>query len=329
MLVAVLGTSAAVSAATPPARIEMRETGFRVLYMAPVLVAINMGFFREEGIDFSFTEIQSGALGPASVLSGNAQVSDTDPVTVARLQAQGQHVMFVYNLVNRVTVELVMRTEVAQRKHISRSSPLPDRYAALKDLTIGITQPGASGDVFARYFLIKAGLKPDRDANIIPVGGIGGMAAAFHTARIDAFLQSPPLPQQLQHEGVGQIIICNTCGDVPELSNAAYVGIFATADYVHAHPEAIRGYDRAVAKATAWIRGHRTAALKFLGQTYFQSTPPDTLAISLDATMPAVSSDGRFTTTGVHNYLNIFSTVGLGVAASPAEGTLWTNKFAQ
>ena len=308
---------------------HLRQTGFRVLYIGPIFIAIEKGFFAQEGVDFGFTEIQSGGLGPATVLSGNAQLSDTDPITIAQLQAQGKRLKLVYNLVNRVTVEVVMRNEVIQKKGVSRFSSLKARYAAFKGLTIGITQPGASGDVFARFFLIKAGLNPDRDANIIQVGGLGGMSAAFHSGRIDAFLQSPPLPQQLQRERVGQIIICNTCGDVPELRDATYVGIFTSTDYAERNGGALRAYGRALRKATEWIRTNRAEALKILGETYFKSTSPESLADSLDATMPAVSSDGRFTQAGIQNYLDVWKTVGLGVPANSAEGVLWTNEFAK
>ena len=167
------------SGAIGQTRHKLTQAGFRVLYMAPAFIALEKGFFIQEGVDFTFTELDSGALGAAAVISGNAQLSDLDPLGVARLQQEGKPLLLVYNLVGRVTLDLIVRTGVAQRLGLTAETPLAARYAALKGLTIGITRPGAPTDVFARYFLVRAGLNPDRDATLVQVGGVPALAAAF------------------------------------------------------------------------------------------------------------------------------------------------------
>lgn len=295
--------------------------------MAPVFIALEKGFFAQEGVDFQYTEIDSGALGPATVISGNAQVSDLDPLGVAKFQAQSKSLILFYNLVKRVTLDLIVRNEVVQRTGVSRFSSLKAKYAALKGLNIGITRPGAPTDVFARYFLIKAGLAPDRDANLIQVGGVPALAAAFRSGRIDAFLLSPPLPQTLERERAGQIIIRNTSGDVPELRDTTYVAMFTTSDYAGRNGPALQAYSRSLRKATEWIRANKADALKILGEKYFKDTPAESLAISMDATLPALSADGQFTQAGVQSYLNVFKAIGENITASATEGVLWTNKL--
>jgi NitT/TauT family transport system substrate-binding protein len=315
------------SGALAQSRHKLTQAGFRVLYMAPAFIALEKGFFAQEGVDFTFTELDSGALGAAAVISGNAQISDLDPLSVGRLQQEGKPIVLFYNLVGRVTLDLIVRTPVAQRLGLTAETPLPTRYAALKGLTIGITRPGAPTDVFARYLLVRAGLNPDRDATLVSVGGVPALAAAFKSERIDAFLLSPPLPQTLEREGVGRIVIRNTAGDVPELRDTTYAAMFATADYARQNGAALQAYARALRRATAWIQANKAEALRVLGEKYFRDTPPESLAISLDATLPAISPDGRFSQTGVQRYLDIFKTVGETVNASAAEGVLWTNEF--
>jgi NitT/TauT family transport system substrate-binding protein len=308
-------------------RYKLKQTGFRVLYMAPVFIAMEKGFFAEEGVDFSFTEISSGALGPATVISGEAQISDTDPLAAADLLKEGKSTLMFYNLVKRVTLDLIIRNEVIQKTGVSRFSSLQRRYAALKGLNIGITRPGAPTDVFPRYFLIKIGANPDRDANLIQVGGVPGLAAAFRSGRIDGFMLSPPLPQTLEREGLGQIIIRNTAGDVPEFRNLTYVGFFTTADYAKRNAAALKAFSKAIRKATDWMKNNKGEALRILGARYFQDTPADSLALSMDAILPAISTDGTFTEAGIQNYLDIFRTVGQTVNASSKEGVLWTNDY--
>jgi ABC-type nitrate/sulfonate/bicarbonate transport system substrate-binding protein len=325
IVAALLLVPASVPAQAPPHRLT--QAGFRVLYMAPVFIALEKGLFAQEGIDFTFTEIDSGALGPAAVVSGNAQISDLDPLGVARLQQEGKALLLFYNLVERVTLDLVVRTPVLQKLGVTRESPLPARYAALKGLNIGITRPGAPTDVFARYFLMRAGLNPDRDASLVQVGGVPALAAAFKAGRIDAFLLSPPLPHTLEREGAGHILIRNTAGDVPELRHTTYVAMFATADYAKKNAPALQAYSRALRRATEWLRANRAEALRLLGEKYFKDTPAESLALSLDATLPALSADGRFSRGTVQSYLDIFKTIGEAVTASAAEGLLWSNEF--
>ena len=309
------------------ARHKLTQAGFRVLYMAPAFIAIEKGFFAQEGVDFTFTELDSGALGAAAVISGNAQISDLDPLGVARLQQEGKPMLLVYNLVGRVTLDLIVRTPVAQRLGLTTDTPVAARYAALKGLTIGITRPGAPTDVFARYFLVRAGLNPDRDATLVQVGGVPALAAAFKSERIDAFLLSPPLPQTLEREGSGRIVIRNTAGEVPELRDTTYTAMFTSADYARKNGPALQAYARALRKATEWLQTNKAEGLRILGEKYFKDTPPDSLAVSLDATLPAISADGRFSQTGVQRYLDIYKTVGETVNASSADGVLWTNEF--
>jgi NitT/TauT family transport system substrate-binding protein len=315
------------SGALAQTRHKLTQAGFRVLYMAPAFIALEKGFFAQENVDFTFTELDSGALGAAAVISGNAQISDLDPLGVARLQQEGKALVLFYNLVGRVTLDLIVRTPVAQRLGLTAETPLAARYAALKGLTIGITRPGAPTDVFARYFLVRAGLNPDRDATLVSVGGVPALAAAFKSERIDAFLLSPPLPQTLEREGAGRIVIRNTAGEVPELRDTTYAAMFTSAEYARRNGPALQAYGRALRKATEWLQANKAEALRILGEKYFKDTPAESLAISLDATLPAISADGKFSQTGVQRYLDIFKTVGETVNASAAEGVLWTNEF--
>lgn len=309
------------------APIKLRQTGFRVLYMAPVYLGIERGFFREEGIDLEYVEIQSGVLGPASLVGGQAHFSDIDPLQTAELRTQGYSLLMIYNLVNRVTLDFILRNEVTDRLRVTRQTPLPERFRALRGLNIGITRPGAPTDVFPRYFLRRAGLDPDRDANLVQVGGVPALAAAFRAGRIDGFMLSPPLPQQLEQEGLGRIIIKNTAGDVPELSNLTYVAHVVTKAFARNNPRLVRAYVRGLQRANAWMRQNPTDALRLLHQKYFTDTSPEVLRLSWEALLPAISRDGRFTEAGIKAYLNVFETIGQTFRIDTSEGDLWTNEF--
>src|SRR5207249_7743951 len=67
--------------------------------------------------------------------------------------------------------------------------------------------PGAPTDLFARYYVRQAGLDPDKDVQIIRIGSIAGLLAALRSDQIDGYMLSAPSPQQVEQQGLGQILI--------------------------------------------------------------------------------------------------------------------------
>ena len=325
LLLATFGASRASAAEMT----EINQAGFRVLYMAPVFVAIDKGFFNEHGVNVTFKEIDSGALGPAAVLSGSAQVSDLDPAALAALAARGRAPLLFYNLVNRVTLDFVVRNEAIESTGVDVDAPVMERAKALQSLNIGITRPGAPTDVYPRYFLASAGLDPERDANLIQIGSIAGLEAAFRSGTIDGFFLSPPLPQKLEKEGLGKIMIRNTAGEVPALTDTTYVGLFTTREYAESHAEALTGYSAAIQEAVKWLNDNPDEAVDFLAEKWFSDTDKETLALSLEVLLPAISGTGKFQPDSVMKYMDVDKVIGVEVAADVDPATLWTNEFVE
>jgi len=301
---------------------------FKVLYIWPIFVAKEKGFFADEGLDLEYQEVGSGPLGTASLVSGNAQFTDMGISDAANLLTQGREMMLIYRLMRRITLDLVVRKEVVDRLSLSRDMPLADRYAALKGLNVGITQPGAITDIVARFYLRGAGLDPDRDANIVPVGGAAALAAALRTGQIDTYLLSPPSPEQLEREGIGSIIIKSSAGDVPELDDVPFGAFAVTKEYADKNPDIVSSYVRAIKKAIAWGNANRDEGIA-ITQQYFADTPADIIALSWDALLPAISGEGVFNESGNQRYLQLYADVGQLQGGMPPiqDGVLWTNKF--
>ena len=300
----------------------LRQAGFRVLYMWPMFVGQEKGFFRDEGLDFEYVEVDSGLLGVAAVVSGDAHIADMGVNDVANLHRQGRELVLVYQLVRRMTMDLIFGRKVADRLGLSRDMPLSERYRALKGLTIGITRPGAVTDVFVRYYLTRAGLRPDRDAILLPVGGATPLATALRTGQIDAYLLSPPIPDDL-----GEVIVKSSAGDVPELDSLPFVNLAVSRTYAERYPDVIRAYIRTVRRAITWAEDNRPEALDIV-RRHFPDVDARVLERAWEDLLPAMSSDGRFTEEGVRRYLQIMVDMGHLAEMPPTrEGILWTNRF--
>jgi NitT/TauT family transport system substrate-binding protein len=228
---------------------------------------------------------------------------------------------------DRMTMNLVVRNEALQKAGYDPKASVADRAKALKGLTIGITRPGAPTDTYSRYFMIRGGLDPKRDATLVQIGGGGALNAAFRSGRIDAFMLSPPFPQVAEKDGVGKIIFNNTAGEVPELTGMSYIVMFTSKDFAEKNKAAVQAYVKSIQESLKWIRENREAALQLLGAKWFKDTKPETLALSLDALLPSLSATGEFTKASFDKFLDVYKLVGETVEIDLTEGKLWTNEF--
>ena len=327
LLFAFILTACAAMSAAQAQTPKMVHAGLRTLYLAPVFIAIDRKIFEKNGVEVTYQELESGALSPAALLSGQAHVTSDDILGIAPLARQGKNFMMVYNLMDRMTMNMVVRNEVLQKVGYNPKASVKEKAKILKGLTIGITRPGAPTDAYSQYFIIIGGLDPKRDATLVQIGGGGALNAAFRSGRIDAFMLSPPFPQALEKEGAGKMIFDNTGGEVPELTGMVYITLFTTREFAEKNKPAVKAYTRSVQEALKWIRENRDEALNLLHANWFKNTTPDALALSLDALLPSLSATGVFTSASFQKVVDVYKTIGEKIDLDLSEGKYWTNEF--
>lgn len=326
MLAAGLAFAAALAAPAQAETYKIVHAGLRALYLAPLFVAIDRGMFKAHNLEVTYKEIQSGALSSAALLSDEAQMTNDDLTGVAPLAKEGKLLM-VYNLLDRMTMDMVVRKEAIEKSGISLSSDVKTRLRILKGLTIGITRPNAPTDVFARFLMKEAGLDPQRDATLVQVGGPAALSAAFRSGKIDAFMLSPPLPQTLARDGFGSIIVRNTAGELPELRGITYMTLYTTKDFARKNPAAVQAYTQGILEALNWIKANPKESIALMHENWFKNTPEPALQLSFDSLLPAFSSTGRFSEDGLKKVANAYRTVGENMDIDFREGGFWTNQF--
>jgi len=328
---AVILTAALIALATAGAgaqgqRIKIREVHTGTIFMAPVFIAEAAGYMAAEGIDLELFEVESGALATAALIAGEVQIADADPFQAVELRRQGKQTLFIYNLTRRVTLDLVMHPDVARAKNISRATPIAQRLAALRGLRLGVTRPGAATDVYMRYYLRRAGMDPDRDVQLISIGGGGVLLAALRTRQIDAFHLSAPTPYQAEQDGYGVVVVKASAGDVPELDGILYTGIAVHNVYANRNPEVLRRWVRAVARGYRLMRTDPAVAVTHLRK--YVARDPALLARVLPEIIPALSEDGKMSEPLVQKTLDFLFEIGeIRSKPSAKEGILWTNRF--
>ncbi len=306
----------------------MTYADFRISYNSAAYVAKSKGFFKAEGINLDVQRIKSGKFSAIFLSTNQAEVALLNAKDMLGLRKNGKNMKWVYGVSNRMTMDFVMNKGVADRLGLSRKIPLMDRYKGLKGLKIGITRRGAVTDLYTRYYLKKAGLNPDRDATIIPVGGGTNLLAALRTGQIDGFMLSPPRPGTAVRGGFGKIIIKSTAGDVPEFKSFAYSMYAVRENWLKDNANTMRAYIRALKRGVNYLHDNLDESVDLLKKNWFKKAQKAVLKDTLKDFLPALPRDGKLRKTAIANMVNTMHAGGvLKEKLDLREGYLWTNEY--
>src|SRR5438270_101162 len=121
--------------------------------------------------------------------------------------AEGTQLLGVASILNRAVVNAVIHKDVAQAKGITPTTPLADKLAALRGLTLGVSRPGSLTFQIGTYFIQQAGLTPGNEASVLAVGGGTAMLASLEQRKVDVIVNSPPEPEEAMRQGIGVMFI--------------------------------------------------------------------------------------------------------------------------
>jgi NitT/TauT family transport system substrate-binding protein len=298
------------------------------VFLAALYVARDDGLFAKEGLTAEIVQVESGNDSIAALASGDAQFADVGFEDLVEMRGQGDDsIVIVHDILNRVTLTLVMRKDIAESKGVSDASPLEDRLRALRGLKIGITSPGAPTDTYMRYYLRSVGLNPDRDVEIIPVGGASSLLAALQNGQIDAYHLSPPTPYVAAEQGFGTVLIDGPKGGVPELDNFAYTAWATSRQWAEGNPDKVAAFSRALNEATKKVKSDPETVV---GQILDDLGSDQRAAILRTVTgmSTALSDTGCLDPAMVGRTLDKMLELEIfEERADPADGALWTNKY--
>ena len=205
-----------------------------------------------------------------ALLSGAADVLLGSPSTNMRVQLLGRPIRMICGWVNKFASNVVVKKTFADKAGVTEASPVNDKAAVLRGLRIGTTGAGSGPDQLTRYFMQRAGIDPERDAQIVPVQGGGtSMLAAFDKGQIDGFCLSSPT-SDVATTRFGGVYLFNMVTNPPaELSDFLYIVASVTEKTAKERPRELTAYCRGIALALRSISEDQ-AAFKAFAREYFK-----------------------------------------------------------
>ena len=217
----------------------------------PVLLAQQLGYYKEEGLDVTLESLSSNTKTMQSLVGGSVDAAAVAYSQTIQIAVEGQRVRAFFVMVSRNSVFLVVSPAANERIK---------RIEDLKGATIGVPSPGAPNHLFVNYHLTAHGIRP---SEVTAVGvGVGASAvAAFESGRVDAAAVAggDHLLLLKRHPNL-RILSENS---TPEGMRSTYgaetfagSSLAARQEWLDQNPDTVRRLTRALLRTHQWIGSH-------------------------------------------------------------------------
>ncbi len=214
---ATIAALAAIFAQAPAARAQLQPVTMAMpsegLAYSLSYIADAKGLWAKHGLDMH--EVLIAGIGATNaVIAGSVEVSHASGASLTRAAARGQKLLAIVAVLDRASVEIVLRKDVAEAAGFDPKAPLAERAKVLDGRTISIDAINSIDDIFLRVIAKRGGLGPD--AVRLAVLKADNALAAIATKQIDGIAMSPPWPQTAMLTNGAVLVASGLDGDPPD-----------------------------------------------------------------------------------------------------------------
>lgn len=244
-------------------KIVLNEVAHSIFY-APMYVAIEKGYFAEEGIDVELVTGFGADKTMTAVLSGEADIGFMGSEASIYTYNEGatDYVVNFAQLTQRAGNFLVAREE------------MPDfKWEDLKGSYVLGGRKGGMPQMVFEYILKQNGIDPETDLEINQSIDFGSTAAAFADSEADYTVEFEPHATSLEAEGKGYVVasLGEDSGYVP------YTAFCAKQSFIKENKDAIQGFTNALQKGMDYVNSHTPKEIAAVIQPQFKETDLDTI----------------------------------------------------
>ena len=245
-------------------KVTLNEVAHSIFY-APQYVAIEEGYFSEEGLDLTLITGFGADKVLTALISGEADIGfmGAEASIYAYQEGATDPAVNFAQLTQRAGNFLVAREE------------MPDfKWEDLKGKKVLGGRKGGMPEMVFEYILRKNGLDPQKDLTIDQSIDFGSTAAAFTgDVSADFTVEFEPSATALEKEGAGYVVasLGVDSGYVP------YTSYSAKTSYMEKNPEIIQKFTNALQKGMEYIQSHTPEEIAKVIAPQFAETDLDTV----------------------------------------------------
>ncbi len=255
--------------AAPPKLEKVRLSEVvRSVFYAPMYVAINKGFFKEQGLDIDLSTAWGTDKGAAALVSGSVDVSLMGP----------EGAIYVYNQgAGNYLVAFAQLTKGDGSFLVARKA-MPDfEWKDVKGKTIIGARKGGVPEMVLESILKQNNLGFPKDVNVLQNIEFTATAGAFKSGVGDFIALFEPTASLLEKEGVGHVVasLRADSGVLP------YTVFHARKDTLTKKAALLQRFTNAVYKGQIWVQNHSVAQIVDSIGGYFPDVDKDILTRSV------------------------------------------------
>jgi len=237
----------------------------RSVFYAPQYVAMELGFFEEEGINIQLVTSDGADNVMVALLSGAADVGLSGPEAAIYVYNEGRddHAVVFAGLTNRDGSFLIGRSPDFDWEDLRGAHVLPGRRGGMPFMVFEyvLAEQGVADDV---YF----------DNSI----QFSAMVGAFVSGTGDFVTAFEPVASTLELEGRGYVVasLGTESGDLP------YTAYYALSSFMEEHPELLQGFTNAIARGQQYVAENSPEHIAAIIAPYFPDAELDILASAIE-----------------------------------------------
>ena len=239
-------------------KVTLSEVAHSIFY-APMYVAMEEGYFEDEGIDLELVTAFGADKVTTAVLSGEADIAFMG----------SESTIYVYNQeADDYLVNFAQLTQRAGNFLVSREPADQFDWKNLKGSEVLGGRKGGMPQMVFEYVLKKHGIDPAKDLNIDQSIDFGSTAAAFSGGKGDYTVEFEPSATALETEGAGHVIasLGEASGYVP------YTAFSARKSYLEQNSQIIQSFTNALQKGMDYVNSHTPEEIAQVIQPQFAET---------------------------------------------------------
>ena len=242
----------------------------RSVFYAPQYVAINNGYFKENGIEVDLTTGQGADAVMTSVLSNQCDIGFAGP----------EASIYVYNEGKEdYTQVFAQMTKKDGSFLISRNKTNNFSWQDLKGKTVIPGRKGGVPYMTLEYVLRKNGIDPKKDVTLDDSIKFDLMAGAFTSGNADYVTLFEPTASLTSKENKGYIVasVGESAGEIP------YTAYFAKKSYINNNEDTIQKFTNSIYKGQKWVKEHTSEEISKLIANFFPNTDIELLESAIQS----------------------------------------------
>lgn len=236
------------------------------IFYAPQYAAIELGYFKEEGIDLTLFNGSGADNVMTALISGDADIGFMGSEASIYVYREGAE---------DYAVNFAQLTQRAGNFLVGREADPDFQWSDLIGKKVLGGRKGGMPQMVFEYILRRNGIDPSMDLTIDQSIDFGLTAAAFTSNDADYTVEFEPFATGLELEGSGYVVasLGVDSGYVP------YTAYSALGSYMDKNPELIQRFTNAIQKGLDYVNSHSAEEIASVIAPQFAETDPDRIAV--------------------------------------------------